>query len=249
MPGSTDAFAETPPSRRRFLAWPILLGSAAFVFAFPLLAHSLGSLLVHLDEPKIHGDVVVVGGDDASALATHWLQEHPDSRLLVFKRPDPRVVQIGAADSDDDRILREVSKASDIDPDRIIVLPGQSMRDVHYGRLICRWLAEYPERGLTILCDEFQSRSWRLRLDHHLAPDAAARVYIEPLKDRRYSAQEWWKSRLGMRAFFSAMIGLTRSKFSIQSSEPPKYLSPEEYEAAFVASLQKEARPIPAEQR
>lgn len=112
--------------------------------------------------------------------------------------------------------------------DRCAIRPVQSAS---------QWLTDHPDRRVQILCSEFSTFGLRRMIDRNLAAELSQRISIQPLPDRRYSVKNWWRSRLGQRDVFQAYLGLTRSVLGLYPPEPPAYLSPDEYEQAFLRSI------------
>ena len=232
---------ESKPSRRqRIRKSPIVialvsLGVLIFVLRQPILRF-IGRSLVHADPIVSGADVLIISGDGASREALLWLAKNANAKLLLADKLPPRVVQIGAAKSDAER-RRELCRAAGISADRIEILIGDSMRMIRPAQNIESWLTAHPQRRVIVFCDQFQSRGFRRSLNRQLAAALAARVSVQPLPDRRYLVRDWWTTRLGLRAVFDAYLGLTRSALGLRSPKSPKYLTPDQYEEAFLRSL------------
>jgi hypothetical protein len=225
-----------PRSRRRPIVIALIsIGLLLFVLRQPIFRY-IGAALVHEDPIVAGADVLVISGDGASREALLWLAKHADAKLLLADKLPPRVVQIGAAKSAAER-RREISRAAGISADRIEILIGDSMRMIRPAQNIETWLTAHPQRHVIVFCDQFGSRGLRRSLNRQLAPALASRVSVQPLPDRRYLVHDWWTTRLGLRAVFDAYLGWTRSVLGLRAPEPPTYLSPDQYEAAFLRSL------------
>jgi hypothetical protein len=185
----------------------------------------------------VAADILVIGGDGASRAASVWLAEHPAAKLLLAAKPPPRVVQVGATVSEAERRVA-LAKSAGIPEDRIEILMGTNIRHIRPVTLMGQWLNKNPERRIHVLCDQFQSRGLRRAAESSLHSATASRITLGTLVDQRFSVDDWWRTRLGIRAVFDAYLGLTRSVLGLRSPEPPDYLTPDQYEQAFLDSLQ-----------
>ena len=223
------------PRTGKILIGLFCIGFILLVLRRPILT-TIASALVRPDGVPISADIMAIGGDGASKEMLAWLQEHEDAKLLLVRTPDPRVVQIGASVSDAQRRLA-ISKTSGVPEDRIEILIGKTMRAQRPVQAMQTWLSQHPERRIHVLCDQFQSRGLRRAVNRTLRPEHAARITLAALIDRRHAVDDWWTTRLGVRAVFDAYLDLTRSLLGWGSPEPPRYLTPDQYEQAFLNSL------------
>jgi hypothetical protein len=69
------------------------------------------------------------------------------------------------------------------------------------------WLDEHPGQTIALLCDRLASRACRAKIDNLLTPRDAGRVTVRPLESRGVDETNWWKSRAGMRAYSSYLMG------------------------------------------
>ncbi len=159
-----------------------------------------------------------------------------NAKLLLADKLPPRVVQIGATQSDAER-RKQLSRQAGVAEHRIEIIVGRSMRAIRPVQSASQWLTDHPDRRVQILCSEFSTFGLRRMIDRNLAAELSQRISIQPLPDRRYSVKNWWRSRLGQRDVFQAYLGLTRSVLGLYPPEPPAYLSPDEYEQAFLRSI------------
>jgi hypothetical protein len=191
--------------------------------------------LVHADPPMTDADVLPLSGDNAMGEAIKQLVNCQPACLLLVEGAPPRTVQVQAKQSSSSR-RQQLSIAAGIEPQRIVVLTAES-RPLYPLQVIEAWLRAHPQRRLRVLQDEFSSRQLRVTLDRRLDPALSQRIAIQPLPDRRYSIGKGWINRLGVWRVFDAYLSLARSLLGIRSAEPPRYLSPDEYEQAFLDSL------------
>ena len=223
-------------TRRRKIAITLLALIAILFFFRHRLLTAIGNGLVRGDQAPPTADIMVIGGDGATPKMLAWLAAHDDAKLLLVDKPAPRVVQVGATVSDAQR-RREISKAAGVPEARIEILVGTTMRQVRPVQAMQTWLSRHPQRRIHVLCDQFASRGLRRAIDRRVDPAVVGQVTLEPLVDRRYDVGDWWTTRLGIRAVFDSYLGLGRAVLGLGAPEPPSYLSPDQYEEAFLHSL------------
>lgn len=222
------------PLRRRAIAF-LAVCAAMFIFHSRILT-AIGAQLVYQDPQPEDADILAISGDGSLDEVLTWLRQHDQSRLILVERPPPRVVQIGAAQSDADR-RRQLSEAAGVASERIEILSAESFRQVHPMRIMAKWLTHNPTRNLYVLSDQFHSRRLRLEINRQLPQSQSSRIMIQPLPDRRFGVIDWWHSRLGVRSVFAAYVGWVRTWLGLRAPDPPPYLSPDEYEEQFLASI------------
>lgn len=234
-----DQSAEKPSRRRKWVLVLVCVGVCLYLLRGPILRR-IAAGLVCSDPVPAAADIMALGGDGASDVALAWLADHADAKLLLAEKPPPRVVQIGATGSEAER-RRALAESAGVPVERVEILMGTLMRRIDPVGAIEAWLSDHPDRQIHVLCEQFSSRGLRRAVDRRLSLQLAQRVSLQPLADRRFGIDNWWHTRLGTRGVLDAYLGLTRAVLGLGPPEPPAYLSPEQYEQAFLRSLKLEA--------
>lgn len=213
----------------------VLIGIGLYWMHEPILT-GVARFLVHQDPLPPQADVVVIGGEGAPQVAFSWLSDHRQSKLVIAEKPPPRVVQIGATVSMAER-LRQVSSAAGIAENRIEIRFGKSMRHINVVRITADWLRTDPDRKALVICDQFHSKLLRGNFATALGKSGASRVAIHPMPNPNFGIDDWWQNRLGVRTVFNAYLSFGRRILGLYPPEPPPYMTPDEYEQAFLDSL------------
>ena len=204
---TADAVAAEPaaaplPRRRRWLRRVLIVGLVVgllAVFHQPILRGiALGIVADRDDRPA---DVVVVMGgygpfaavpvDDAARLSAK-----PASRILVI---EDRSARTAPGDRADPRVgpAQGVGNRG-VPAEAISVLVVTTRGDRESIHCLRTWLGDHPDLRVTLLCDELSSRRAATMIRQTLAPAEAERVRLQPLPDRRFDPDTWWRSRQGI---------------------------------------------------
>ena len=212
----------------------VALAAVFLFFHATLLQHLAGPLIA--DEPVDHLQYVGLvewnnapDGDRCIDQAIALVRQNPNRKVLLVELARTRLVEIGVLPSFES-LCRNELKARDFPPQIISVIRCDGYDDWSTARAIRTWLADHPDAILGLLCGRFRSAKVRYTLDVVLDPEQAARVYVRGLPDHRYDETDWWKSRMGIKAFGFAWLRRLHSWFSDPEHLPPLYRNANDYE-------------------
>lgn len=195
----------------------------ALVFVAGLIGlRFAGFLLVSQDGLRKSAYLVVLGGDDCYERAAQLVRRGMARQTLLVEPRPKRLVQMGIVPSWGEYAAAELS-ASGVPSRQITVVPrapGDQRDDL---ALLADWLRARPgarvqagakgepEVTVTIVCKEFASRSVRCGCRRYLGASAlalSAHVRLFGVRDERYDANNWWRSRTGAKELFLGFIDL-----------------------------------------
>jgi len=167
-------------------------------------------------------------------LAAELIQEDPERKIIHLGSKYSRLVEHRVLPPREDHFKQQLQKRGV--SEEVIVFRGATL-DNSWETVteLNRWLHEQEDARVAVLCDRFGSRCLRYQLDTILAPEDAARVYFSALPDRRYSEQDWWQTRRGLKQFVYAWLDLGatwRFGAEAEADELPRW-KPDEYEMAI----------------
>lgn len=224
-----------PPRRRRWLrrlAFAVILLGLLVIFHAPLLRWvALGLVTTGSDAPA--DAVVVMGGyGPFTAIpideAARRYQDKLAASVLLVEDRSGRVARLGIVPTLESVLRRELA-TRDVPAEAISVLVVTTPGDREPIRRLGTWLADHPDLRVTLFCDELSSRCMAAMVRQTLPPAQAQRVALQPLPDRRFTTDNWWRSRQGIVAVFSeyASLGFV---LAIGEEEYPPEWDPDQYE-------------------
>jgi len=110
------------------------------------------------------------------------------------------------------------------------VIEGAARDDWEAGKFLLTWLNDHPQKTVAVLCEEFQSGQISTKL-HRILKTEMKRVTVHALTDRRFGADNWWKTRAGCRRCVLAWINRIDTWCrGVPSERLNSGWSPDEYE-------------------
>lgn len=137
-------------------------------------------------------------GDRCYDVAADLYKKNPLARVLVVDPPPNRIVEAGAIPSFEAISRRELIGRR-VPSDSIVILRSDGIDDWAFAGTLADRIREHPESTVLLLCSEFHSARLRAVIDESLEANAAGRIRIMPLSDRRFNRTDWWKTRGGTR--------------------------------------------------
>lgn len=232
---TTPSATPTPPKKRRrwrrlFLALSLLLALAVF-FRAPLLRGVAGFL--NVDEPPEPAEyVLIMGGDGAIAEAARYYRAGLASQVLLLEMRHHRLERLGILPTGVE-ILQRALTADGVPSERIAVIDAQVGEGWDFLRRVGAWLDERPAAHVTLLTDQFSSRSLRYRLRTVLVPAAWKRVHIHTLPHRWYDETNWWRRKEGVLQVYHGYLRLTQDRVRGEDREPWRDWDLEGYKQAL----------------
>lgn len=172
--------------------------------------------------------VAVLDGDERFRVVQEMHEKSPDLHVLVFQEPHDRLTQWNVTPPTSQRDLAALREAG-VPEEQIEILPFSSYAEWEWARQLHQWTAQNPDRSVAVLCREFDSRRTRYTVDK-TASDASSTVTIIPLSDRRYDRTNWWKSRTGVKSFWSGGFDLIYALLFGEENPPAPDWNPDDYE-------------------
>ena len=190
----------------RWVAVGLCVIAVVVVARAPILRTVASGLVV--DESPRDGDcAIILGGDRRYPVIADMFQQNRVRRVLLVKDRASRLVRYGILRHGHE-IAREQLLKSGV-PEDAIDLADWDTRDAwQLADRLNTWLNEHPNASLLGLEDRFSSRRLRFILDSALDGDNARRVRLLALPDRRYSEDNWWQTRTGLRSLLDAYLSL-----------------------------------------
>lgn len=208
--------------------WLVVVLAAVAGF-HPAILPSCAWLLITDQRYASVDGLVIASGDGRYDLASAWVHGAPHRRvLLIHDRPE-RIVELGIQPSTAELARRELVSQR-VSDEQIEVISTKSGNWNLFG-LLADWMEEHPDTRVAVLCERFASHDMRLRIDAVVASDAARRIDIWALPDRRYDEHNWWRSRTGIRQVVLRSIAFAYTWCQGGASDPPETLTIEQYEA------------------
>lgn len=212
---------------------PVLLTAVAcmllaVVLHAPVLRLAAG-LLIDDDPSDSSSAVLVAGGDRCFDVAGQLYAEQTVRSVLIWQSLPGRLELIGVRPLTEE-ITRDELIARNVAPESIALLQIVPDAGLNPIERLDRWLTEHPQDQVLILCDRFNSRLWRLRLNGGVSEANRWRVKLRALPDRRYDETNWWRSRVGIKAWFRAAF--EQMYFRVRGAEPQQQVDydPDLYE-------------------
>jgi len=198
---------------RRWRAWGVVAALVLAVWCLrSTLLSGLARRLVVDQEPSVF-NVLWIGDEAVNRRFDLAAEQYRQTGCrIAIARPVPtRVVQLGIEPSAEELARRELAKRG-VPADALLVVDGPTGTAWTEGRLLADWLAAHPQARVLMLCKRFRSAAHRQELDRLLQPDAAQRVAVRGVRDRRYDENTWWHSRVGVKEFFVTWLGELHSR-------------------------------------
>ncbi|MGE0759300.1 MAG: hypothetical protein AB7F89_02630 [Pirellulaceae bacterium] len=188
-------------SRRRMMvaAAALLLVCHPFWLAWvavPLVAHS---------ELSPVSAVAISYGDRRFDVAANLLVNGVASEVLLFEDRRRWAVDAGVLTSLHETGRRQLLVRG-VPPDRIRMLSGPTRNRWEEIDRLAAWLDEAPGRSALLLVPQFQGLATRAMLRQTLTAEAAMRVRVVSLRDRRFDTTNWWRLRAGWRTLFGGYL-------------------------------------------
>ena len=152
--------------------------------------------------------------------------------LIVESRPG-RLVRLGVLQPWHEIARRELVSEGVADQ-QIETLNGKANGVWATARLVDGWLAEHADDRIVVFCDRFQSELLADVYDSEVDRMRRSRVAFVGLTDRRYDENDWWKSKVGIKAFFEATVDLIYVRMLGERPERRVKWDPEQYEEALL---------------
>lgn len=209
----------------------------------PILSGAAWPLIVD-DRPEDFDCVWVLrSADRGYEVAARLHQERRSRRIAVLEPQPSRLVRLGILPSDEVVLRRELAARGAGVPEEAVLVIGRGSRNAWQGaRQLAGWLQQHPEARVLALVNRFHSARLRSILDAVLGADDAKRVLILAIPHREYDEGNWWRSRMGVKAFMFAWLGRVYTSWAGEPEEPPALLDPDSFDR-LVAERSAEVSP------
>ncbi len=216
-------------TQRLLFAIVLLLAGGAF---HEWLLAGMASCLVFEDRQAPTAAVLLLDGDRQFDAAAQLYRGGRRTILVYRSRPD-RLIRMGVLPRGDELARRELSKRG-ISNEDVVVLSGELNSRSVIAATLANWLREHPEESVSVLCDRFTSRVWKLTLQWAADPGITERVRIVAIPNRRFDETNWWQSKPGLLAFVNGFLrfGFHACRMENKESEFVER-TPAEFRAAF----------------
>ena len=200
----------TPPKCRWQQRRKGLLVLSAIVLLMVLargpLLYMVALPLVHADGPISATGILLLGGDTRLDETTQFHQKNPDGDVLLLQPAPGRLVRMQILTSPEDLARNDLVERG-VSVSKISVVNWASF-DEAMETALGRWLNDHPDVKLVVVCDAFESRGVRWRLDRQLPRQTAARLAVRPLVSQSFRQSDWWHSKRGIMALLRSWTGL-----------------------------------------
>ncbi|MEN6452498.1 MAG: hypothetical protein ABFC96_18570 [Thermoguttaceae bacterium] len=220
----------------RVVAIVVLVGAAWLLHA-PLFRAVARPLIVEQASNDFNYIGIITGvygpdGDRCYDVATTLAGENGHCRLLLIGAGKSRLTEVGAlppfGQSEQSLLARRGVPAS-----AIVTVSGNGDSDWSVSQTLGVWLRDHRDARVLLLCSAFHSAHLRDALDAALAPSQSARVWIRPLRDRRFNETNWWQCRAGFRQFGIAWLIRLQGWLGGGRVVQPEQASADHYERDF----------------
>jgi len=221
--------------RRRLIVLGVSL-VVICVFHAPILRFPATLLIV--SEPLTPTDVAVIGGSSGPYRSipidevTELYQKGLVREILLFENRSSRIVQAGIVPTLESVVKRELAKRNVPQP-ALTVVVAEYPSGWDMARALRDWLEAHPERHVTVLCGEFESRCSAYILHTVLGSEVAQRVHIWALPDKRFDPSNWWHTRQGIVELLGAYVSLTHTYVIGEPSETTPRWNPDKFEKSL----------------
>ena len=201
--------------RRRWLRW-----AAAFAVALLLLAVLLRAPVLRWAASGLTARtawstadrVLVYDGDRRFEEAARLYAAGRVRGALLVQQPPDRLVRRGILPSVEERAIEALGRLG-LPAEAVEIVPGPARNEWEGARLLEGWLAQYPEDTVVVVCRLFQSRRYQGAVERVFGA-GAERIAWHPVPDRRFEPGAWWRSKIGVLAFFNGWVSLGYSRFA-----------------------------------
>jgi hypothetical protein len=214
-PGSAVvAVPAAPTCRRRWLRRLLVLGFGFGILALchPFLLRWLALGLIINGTDQATDAVVIAGGIGPFAAipldeAARRYQDRPGAGIVLVEDRSARTVQLGIVPPLES-IVRPRLRERGVPDDAITVLAVTTPGERVSTRRLGAWLADHPDIRVTLLCDELASRRTTVVIRQAMDAEQAGRIHVQPLPDRRFGPDTWYRNRQGIIAVLSEYVAL-----------------------------------------
>ncbi|QDS87587.1 hypothetical protein EC9_17660 [Rosistilla ulvae] len=224
------------PGRRKWLFFAIAVAVGGWLLHEPLLSRLTRTFRSNdtIDESELT-HLYMISGD--RMLETTIAMAAGQKTILMPEEWAPRSVQCGAAPPTDD-LLPNLLIDVGAKPEQLQHVPGRSRDRLQKLQFLGDWLEQHPDAIVCMFADALSSGGLRRMIDRELVAATAAQIKVKPLEPTEYSADRWWRTTTGCKAFYGQAIGRFYNWMSPGGLPTVDDLSPQEYEDAFIERLQ-----------
>jgi hypothetical protein len=181
----------------------------AAIFHAQLLTR-LAGLLIHDQTVPASGFVVILDGDRRFDIAAELVSRSGFEGVLVFRERLRPLARCGIVPPGHEVAEREL-RSRGLAPGQISVIKSEGRFLWDAADRLGTWLDQRDD-DLVVLTDQFGSHRVRYVVDQTLPAELAARVHVSAMVDRRFNKHDWWKHRIGCRAFFSSCVRMAYAR-------------------------------------
>jgi hypothetical protein len=163
--------------------------------------------LIVNEECPITGYVWIADGDRCFDHAAQLYRNRPSTRIILVAKFRQRIVQIGVQPPPELISRRELASRG-VPPEAVIVIPGSAQNAWEEAQLVASWMASRSGAEVLLLCDQFGSRLERRIVDSVMDASGTKHIHIQPLPNRRFDENDWWRNRDGVKHVGLSFLGL-----------------------------------------
>jgi hypothetical protein len=189
---------------RRLAGLLLLLGCAYLGHGF-VLRWLAAPLVVDQTPPRV--DCLWIPRDTGISRAAELYHQSPQRKIVVLQPRWNRLAAAGVLPTFDALVRVELGRRG-VPAEAVTVIPGNRETAWDEVQGVGRWLEGRPGAELLVLVDRFQSARMRWLLDQALEPALASRIAVHALSWPEFDETNWWRSRVGVKAFMNGWITL-----------------------------------------
>jgi hypothetical protein len=214
----------------------ILLATVGVAFHSAVL-QSLATLLI-VDQQGTRFDYVLpYAGDRVYEIAAEMIARDEAGGALLLEEAGRNVVKFGVGPAEHDVARRELTKHG-VSENEIVLVPLSADAESLFFSDLKVWVERNQGVRVCFLGNRFNARRNRRWLDLALGDAHSHQVCVAALTDRRYDETNWWKSRLGVKAFVDGMLRLIHSRLiGLPQRTPKDSWDPIEYEDQLIGGI------------
>ena len=209
QPALTLPRSPAPRWRRRLLCLGVLGALVVVVYGLhPLLLPAAARWLDVSEPPPAVDDVMVLGGDArvrpfvAAALYNKGLAQHV---LIPTVKPSPEAAE-GLVKTEPE-VMAEILRKRGVPADAIEQLPGEVDSTADEAAALARYLADKPQRRVTVVTTCYHTRRVRLIFRKVLGA-AADQLHFVGGPTEGFDTSNWWRSETGACTYMNEFVKL-----------------------------------------
>ena len=197
-------------SARRGLVRLGVLGVLAFLIYWlhPLLLPPAARWLDVSEPPQRTDDVMVLGGESSlRPFVAAALYQHGYARHVLIPRVKPSLDAAAGLVPTEDEVIYQVLRKRGVPAEDIERLTGEVDSTADEAAALARYLADKPERTVTVVSTCYHTRRVRWMFRKQLG-ERAGQLHFFGGPTEGYDTSNWWRSEQGAKQYLNEYVKL-----------------------------------------